>query len=55
MLKIPTLDERILKTRTDAEKEAEVAEAEEKVAASLPLNTPAEAVVPDKPVVELAS
>jgi hypothetical protein len=53
-LKIPALDERIAKTRTDAEKEAEEEASADQKIASLPMAVPAVAV-PEKPVVELAS
>jgi chromosome partitioning protein len=51
ILKIPVLDERIAKTRTDAEKEAEE-ETQEK-GAELPKTTPVSVSVPEKPVVEM--
>ncbi len=53
MLRIPSLDERIAKTRTEAEKEAEQ-ETQEKVT-ELPVAPSAPVELPEKPVVELAS
>ena len=54
VLRIPVLDDRIAKTRTDAEKE-DIKDKPESKVTELPTAAPANMTMPEKPVVELAS